>query len=123
MKVREVSKETGITESVIHSWINNQKVSSKVDADGIRQVSLDAVKEYREKHSPPRKKRGPMPGAPVTLKPVTPPAGAPTMTDGTLLKAWWDKEIQPLLDDQGVRGITWCKGGPLELEIITTVKL
>lgn len=43
--------------------------------------------------------------------------------ENPLLRAWWDREIQPRLEEQGIRGINWSSGGPLEVEVVTKVTL
>jgi hypothetical protein len=40
-----------------------------------------------------------------------------------LLAAWWAREIQPRLEAQGIRGVSWQLGDSPEVELVTKVKL
>jgi len=70
------------------------------------------------------KPKTPMPGFPTPLKerPVETAVGADG-SENPLLKAWWDREIRPRLDAQGITGISWQVGSAPEVELVTKVKL
>lgn len=48
MKVREVAKETGISEGLLYDWLNKEKVPQRIDEYGVKLVSLDAVTAYHQ---------------------------------------------------------------------------
>jgi len=48
MKIRAAAEQTGIAEGLLYDWVSKQKIAQKIGEDGVKMVSLDAVKAYRE---------------------------------------------------------------------------
>ena len=56
MKIRAAAEQTGIAEGLLYDWVSKQKIAQKIGDDGVKMVSLDAVKAYRKDHqSKPRR--------------------------------------------------------------------
>jgi len=122
MKIRAAAAQTGIAEGLLYDWVSKQKIAQKIGDDGVKMVSLDAVKAYRKENpaKPRNKRKAKLPGQPgMTASSNTPEVSS----EHPLLKAWWDRKILPLLEAQGIRGITWQLGQSPEVELVTKVKL
>jgi hypothetical protein len=57
MPVGDIAKETGISRAMLYVWANKKKIPVQESPEGIKLLSLDAVKAYR-KEVPTRRGKG-----------------------------------------------------------------